>query len=392
MKTISITFFSLALVLLAACSSGEDEPGVTVPQDATLTLSVVPGSMQTKSESAKAGEMKEGEDKINNIYAAIFKADGNLLASSYVDYKDNSSNPDTIRVAAKSNTPYKYIILVNVGNQTFSSIEDLKTKMYDLKSIKVDNQPMCSRFIDITSLQPGNNYIGPEEVFKNATSEAFYSRSAVPVYRTASRIDFEKIMVDWSDDDAADLIKAEARFRLKRVYVIDAKEAAMLAEQSDNGNEVEWQNNPTYLNGRAAGEGKYLASLDLFTPESDKTPIIVMGGEYTPTNTARKWQCYVTENTDKSHPTTIILKGDIHPKDSDTPILKDRYFFVRLLNMKDTQDRELSGVIRNYVIRISATITGKGSGDETYRENAYATITVSPDPWAVEETQHEGVN
>ena len=82
-----------------------------------------------------------------------------------------------------------------------------------------------------------------------------------------------------------------------------------------------------------------------------------MGGEYTPTNTAQKWQCYVTENTDKSHPTTIILKGDILPKDSDTPILKDRYFFVRLLNMKDTQDRELSGVIRNYVIRISATIT-----------------------------------
>ena len=51
----------------------------------------------------------------------------------------------------------------------------------------------------------------------------------------------------------------------------------------------------------------------------------------------------------------------------------------------------LAGVIRNYVIRISATITGKGSGDEEYKENAYVRVTVTPEEWSVE-TQHEDVN
>ena len=108
---------------------------------------------------------------------------------------------------------------------------------------------------------------------------------------------------------------------------------------------------------------------------------------------ANKWQCYVTENTETSNPTTLILKGDI--LEGDTPILSDRYFFIRLENMKGTDanntEHILAGVIRNYVIRINATITGKGSGDEEYKENAYVKVTVTPEEWSVE-TQHEDVN
>ena len=135
----------------------------------------------------------------------------------------------------------------------------------------------------------------------------------------------------------------------------------------------------------------------MFDPaEGGEAVIISPGGSMTSEeiNGKKAWRCYVTENTEDGNklPTTLILKGDILPETDDEPILKDRYFFIRLKDMKDTQGKELAGVIRNYVIRISATISGKGSGDEEYRENAFATVTVTPDDWSVEEEQHEGVN
>ena len=85
--------------------------------------------------------------------------------------------------------------------------------------------------------------------------------------------------------------------------------------------------------------------------------------------------------------------GDILHKNANEPILSDRYYFVKLLNLIDSDNKETiyPGVIRNKVIRISATITGKGSGDEEYKDNAYVTVTVTPENWSVE-TQHEDVN
>lgn len=398
MKPISITLISLALGLLASCSSGgDDEPEVVVPQDATLTLSVAPGSVLTRSASNDP-VAKAGESKINNIFAALFKADNTLLTSSYVDYSQAAENtPDTIRISAKSDTPYTYVVLVNAGNQSFSNLEELKKATYKLQDIKVDNQPMCSRYMNITKLKPGANYIGEQKTFPTAPADAaFYSKSPIKVYRTASRIDFEAINVKWSDADAADLQKANARFRLKRVFVKDVKSSTYLVDRalSSNNYSVELKNNITYLNGDVEGKSGYYASLNLFTAGEDGGPVIPVDGSYVPANEANKWQCYITENTEESTPTTIILRGDILPESGDTPILKDRNFFIRLTkeNMIDTGGNQLSGVVRNYVIRISATVTGKGSGDDTYRDNAYATVTVTPDEWEVEDTQQEEVN
>lgn len=406
MKPINIILTMLALALLASCSSdSSDEPKVIVPQDATLTLSVAPGSVLTKSSPTKAGaegttsdspETKVGEARINNIFAALFKADNSLLTSAYVDYSTvNGETPDTIRISAKSDTPYTYVVLVNAGNQSSSTLDDLKTLTYKLQDIKVDNQPMCSRFMEIGKLKPGANYIGDTETFPNAPADAaFYSKSPIQVYRTASRIDFEQIEVDWSEADAADLKKANARFRLKRVFVTDVKASTYLVDQ-DNDNSVELPTTEAiYLNGREAGKTDYLASLDLFTADGNNAPVISLSDTYIPQNEAKKWQCYITENTEDATPTTILLKGDILPEKGDTPILSDRYFFIRLTkdNMTDTSGKKLQGVIRNYVVRIRATVTGKGSDDETYRDNAYATVRVTPDNWEVEETQHEGVN
>lgn len=405
MKPFNIILTMLALALLASCSSdSSDDPKVIVPQDATLTLSVAPGSVLTKSSPTKAGaegttsdspETKVGEARINNIFAALFKADNSLLTSAYVDYSTvNGETPDTIRISAKSDTPYTYVVLVNAGNQSSSTLDDLKKATYKLENIKVDNQPMCSRFMKIEQLKPGANYIGDTETFPNAPADAaFYSKSPIQVYRTASRIDFEQIEVDWSEADAADLKKANARFRLKRVFVTDVKASTFLVDQ-DNDNSVEQKTGVSYLNGRGADETDYLASLDLFTADEKNAPVISFSDTYIPQNEAKKWQCYITENTEDATPTTIILKGDILPENGDTPILSDRNFFIRLTkdNMTDTSGKKLQGVIRNYVVRIRATVTGKGSDDETYRDNAYATVRVTPDNWEVEETQHEGVN
>lgn len=398
MKPISITLISLALGLLASCSSGgDDEPEVVVPQDATLTLSVAPGSVLTRSASNDP-VAKAGESKINNIFAALFKADDTLLTSSYVDYSQAAENtPDTIRISAKSDTPYTYVVLVNAGNQSFSNLEELKKATYKLQDIKVDNQPMCSRYMNITKLKPGANYIGEQKTFPTAPADAaFYSKSPIKVYRTASRIDFEAINVKWSDADAADLQKANARFRLKRVFVKDVKSSTYLVDRalSNNNYSVELKDNITYLNGDVAEKQGYYEALNLFTAGEDGGPVIPADGSYVPANEANKWQCYITENTEESTPITIILRGDILPESGDIPILKDRNFFIRLTkeNMIDTGGNQLSGVVRNYVIRISATVTGKGSGDDTYRDNAYATVTVTPDEWEVEDTQQEEVN
>lgn len=404
MKPFNIILTVLALALLASCSSdSSDDPKVIVPQDATLTLSVAPGSVLTKSSPTKAGaegttsdspETKVGEARINNIFAALFKADNSLLTSAYVDYSTaGEKTPDTIRISAKSDTPYTYVVLVNAGNQSYSNLDDLKKLTYKLQDIKVDNQPMCSRFMTINKLKPGANYIGEKNTFPNAPADAFYGNSPIQVYRTASRIDFEQIEVDWSEADAADLKKEKARFRLKRVFVTDVKASTFLVDQ-DNDNSVELPTTEAiYLNGREEGKSGYLASLDLFAA-TDNAPVIPFGGSYAPQNEAKKWQCYITENTEDATPTTIILKGDILPENGDTPILSDRNFFIRLTkdNMTDTSGKKLQGVIRNYVVRIRATVTGKGSDDETYRDNAYATVRVTPDNWEVEETQHEGVN
>lgn len=396
MKTINITPFLLALSLLVSCSSdGDDGPEVVVPQDATLTMAIAPGSILTKAAKSETPETKNGEKKINNICAALFKADGSLLTTAYVDYKDipTETTPDTIRISAKSDTPYTYVILVNVGIQSFSNLDELKSKTYDLENIKVDNQPMCSRFMTITDqmLKPGANYWGPDKAFPNKPSGAgSLSEEAVNVYRTASRIDLEQISVSWSGDNAADLKEAKARFHLKRIYVIDAKNATCLADHSSTDASVELTGEGrTFLHGREAGEN-YFSGLDLFPAVGENPVVIGANDSYVPAN---KWQCYVTENTETSNPTTLILKGDI--LEGDTPILSDRYFFIRLENMKGTDanntDHLLAGVIRNYVIRISATITGKGSGDEEYKENAYVRVTVTPEEWSVE-TQHEDVN
>ena len=396
MKTINITPFLLALSLLVSCSSdGDDGPEVVVPQDATLTMAIAPGSILTKAAKSETPETKNGEKKINNICAALFKADGSLLTTAYVDYKDiqAETTPDTIRIRAKSDTTYTYVILVNVGNQSFSNLDDLKSKTYDLENIKVDNQPMCSRFMTITDqmLKPGANYWGPDKAFPNKPSGAgSLSEEAVNVYRTASRIDLEQISVSWSGDNAADLKEAKARFHLKRIYVIDAKNATCLADHSSTDASVELTGEGrTFLHGREAGEN-YFSGLDLFPAVGENPVVIDADNSYVPAN---KWQCYVTENTETSNPTTLILKGDI--LEGDTPILSDRYFFIRLENMKGTDanntEHILAGVIRNYVIRINATITGKGSGDEEYKENAYVKVTVTPEEWSVE-TQHEDVN
>ena len=396
MKTINITPFLLALSLLVSCSSdGDDGPEVVVPQDATLTMAIAPGSILTKAAKSETPETKNGEKKINNICAALFKADGSLLTTAYVDYKDiqAETTPDTIRISAKSDTPYTYVILVNVGNQSFSNLDDLKSKTYDLENIKVDNQPMCSRFMTITDqmLKPGANYWGPDKAFPNKPSGAgSLSEEAVNVYRTASRIDLEQISVSWSGDNAADLKEAKARFHLKRIYVIEAKNATCLADHSSTDASVELTGEGrTFLHGREAGEN-YFSGLDLFPAVGENPVVIDADNSYVPAN---KWQCYVTENTETSNPTTLILKGDI--LEGDTPILSDRYFFIRLENMKGTDanntEHILAGVIRNYVIRINATITGKGSGDEEYKENAYVKVTVTPEEWSVE-TQHEDVN
>lgn len=412
MKPIYIAPFLLALCLLASCSSGDDEPKVIVPQDATLTLSVAPGSVLTKSsapgtktDEVQPGETQQGEAKINNICAALFKEDGSLLTSSYVDYSsgaDGSKTLDTIRISAKSDTKYTYVLLVNVGNKTFSTLDKLKEGTFALEDIEVGNQPMCSRFRNNVVLKPGANYIGSKDVFTNAPADAtFLNESAVKVYRTASRIDFEQIGVTWSDENATDLQKANARFRLKRVYATQVKSHTYLTDRDDSNNSVELKNDTdglTYLDGKQPDFGNYFGALNLFDSADGTESVIIDNGatlESKSINDGKPWRCYVTENTESGLilPTTLILKGDILPATgNDDPILKDRYFFVRLKDMKDTQGRVLPGIIRNYVIRISATISGKGSGDETYRENASAIVTVTPDDWSVEETQHEGVN
>ena len=403
MKPIYIAPFLLALCLLASCSSGDDEPEVIVPQDATLTLSVAPSSVLTKSSprATTAVETLAGEAKINNICAALFKEDGSLLTSSYVDYAagaGGSKTPDTIRISAKSITNYTYVILVNVGNKSFSTLEKLKEETFALKDIKVDNQPMCSQFKNVT-LKPGANYIGSKEVFTEASEEEFISKESIKVYRTASRIDFEQIGVSWSDENATDLKKANARFLLKRVYATQVKSHTYLTDRSTGDQSVEVKDGTsglTYLDGKQSGSASYLETLNLFNPSEDAESVIISSGnsiESEEINGGNPWRCYVTENTESglTLPTTLILKGDILPETGEEPILKDRYFFVRLKDMKDTQEKLLPGIIRNYVIRISATITGKGSGDETYRENASAIVTVIPDEWSVE-YQHENVN
>lgn len=404
MKPIYIAPFLLALCLLASCSSGDDEPEVIVPQDATLTLSVAPGSVLTKSSPrvTNAVETLAGEAKINNICAALFKEDGSLLTSSYVDYAPGageSKTPDTIRISAKSITNYTYVILVNVGNKSFSTLDKLKEETFALQDIRVNNQPMCSQFRKV-ELKPGANYIGSKEVFTNAPADAtFLNESAVKVYRTASRIDFEKIGVTWSDENATDLQKANARFLLKRVYATQVKSHTYLTDRDASNQSVEVKNGTpglSYLDGKP-DSNDYLETLNLYD-SAGKTNLIIIDNESSTDiaeiNGRNPWRCYVTENTEEGLklPTTLILKGDILPATgNDDPILKDRYFFVRLKDMKDTQEKPLPGIIRNYVIRISATITGKGSGDETYRENASAIVTVIPDEWSVE-YQKEPVN
>lgn len=409
MKPIYIAPFLLALCLLASCSSGDDEPEVIVPQDATLTLSVAPGSVLTKSSASgtktdevQPGETQQGEARINNICAALFKEDGSLLTSSYVDYSSEeggSKTPDTIRISAKSDTKYTYVLLVNVGNKTFSTLDKLKEGTFALKDIEVGNQPMCSQFRNV-ELKPGANYIGPQEVFTEALETEFINKESIKVYRTASRIDFEQISVTWSDENATDLQKANARFRLKRVYATQVKSHTYLTDRDDSNNSVELKNDTdglTYLDGKQPDFGNYFGALNLFDSADKTEPVIIShetSTDIADINDGKPWRCYVTENTEAglTLPTTLILKGDILPETGEEPILKDRYFFVCLKDMKDTQGRVLPGIIRNYVIRISATISGKGSGDETYRENASAIVTVTPDDWSVEETQHEGVN
>ena len=403
MKPFNSILLCLAFILPVACSSPSDEvePEIVVPQNATLTISVAPGSLQTKSPSMKStdsgnsgtdvGEMREGEDKINNMCAAIFKKeDGALLSASYMDYQGMADeHPDTIRIAAKSNLELVYVILVNVGKQTFTSLDELHGKVYDLKDIRVDNQPMSSRFMEIAKLKPGDNYIGSKDIFTDVPDEAFYSKSAVPVCRTASRIDLEKINLNWSDDNAADLKKENARFHLKRIYVRNAKAGTRLADKAVGDYSVEWLGEGvTYLDGKSPDGPAYFGALDLFTAAGNP-PVITTDAGFP--EAGKKYQCYVTENRVKSVPTTIILQGDIIHRDTDTPILKDRYYFVKIMDM-EYKDIVYPGVIRNYVIRINATITGKGSADETYTENASVSVTVRPDGWSVGESQEEGVN
>lgn len=394
MKTINITPFLLALSLLVSCSSDDDNgPEVIVPQDATLTLAIAPGSVLTK---AKAGEPQDGEAKINNMYAALFKADNTLLTSAYVDFNGQTGETaDTIRISAKSDTPYTYVILVNVGNINCSSIDDLMKKTYNLENISVNNQPMGSKFLEIESLKPGTNYYGKEDVFTNKPAEySFYRTSNIEVHRTASRIDFEKISLKWSEADADDLLKEGARFHLKQVYVVDAKSTTYLADHKSGENSYSVETSGSaYLHGKLGQEG-YLASLNLFPKEGGNTSATITS-DVVWNITDNPLRCYITENTDKTKPTMLVLKGDILHKDTDTPILSDRYYFIKLLNLIGADDDDKGtvypGVIRNKIIRISATITGKGSGDEEYKENAYVTVTVTPENWSVE-TQHEDVN
>lgn len=391
MKTINITPFLLALSLLVSCSSDDDNgPEVIVPQDATLTLAVAPGSVLTK-----ATEPQEGEAKINNMYAALFKANRTLLTSAYVDFSGQTGDtPDTIRISAKSDTPYTYVILVNVGNIKCSNIDDLKGETYNLKDIRVDNQPMGSKFLEITSLKPGTNYYGKEEIFTNKPADYyFYSKDNIKVYRTASRIDFEKISLEWDGADAGDLLQEKARFCLKQVYVVNAKSTTYLVDRKSGENNYSVETSGSaYLHGKPGED--YLESLKLFPREGDNTSATITS-DVVWDITKNPLRCYITENTDKTNPTMLVLKGDILHKDTDTPILSDRYYFIKLLNLIGADDGDKGtvypGVIRNKVIRISATITGKGSGDEEYKENAYVTVTVTPENWSVE-TQHEDVN
>lgn len=393
--------------LLVSCSNDGGPAEPEGPVDATLTLSVFAGTRPTgtKAASTKADDQVIGnEAEINNLQIAVFKQDGSLLAAHYEDFTQKEGLKDTIGVSAKSGR-YTLVVLANAGNVNYTKLSELKGETVKLSTQSSDNLTMSSKCMTV-DIKAGENYIGPKDGFggKEIPSDAYFLKEErIKVTRIAGRIDMELLSVDWSDDTSGDLKKEGAGFRLKKIYVRDAKEESRIISGSETSDLtaadwelVEWEGVPAlHGNDQDENEAKYLPSLNLY-PLSDGGDAIIEFGD---TKKFSPLSCYVTENGNYPEqvpaPTRIIVVGDIIDSKGET-ILSDRHYTIKV----NDGNSEITGggisnftyIRRNYVYHIYATITGKGSPDEESFSNSSITVLVQAVDWDVVYEKHPDVN
>lgn len=454
MKLKHLFLASVAICAFAACSD-DNNNGIDIPDsqeiETYLSLSAAPASdLKSKATDTEVGS--GNESFINELTAYVFYEDGSFAATGTATAKDASASVDRIenvivKVKASaagelSPTMFKVILLANVkfaGNPT--NLSELEKGSFDdickyafTKVHSVSGEPtylpMFSQIIEIGGgndeahmIKAGKdhvNWIVGGNVLshdKNYTPKDANDRIALT--RHMARVQLEMLNCDFTNN------YTNASFTLTDVYVANvgnssklyAPETAFsLQNVGDNYGVNDFVHGCTYNRGDyilaegvsgkdelSKSYGKESGILINKETHSNATGSWYMFADATTTTTLEKLkqamaQFYVFEfnkvnmkadmNPTATTPsgevnTMLVLKGEW----SNNGMTDTRYYRIPI------KEGDVTGVKRNNIYKVWATLTGEGSKDPDSKElNTCVSFSVKVKPWDVVRQEEEDEN
>lgn len=444
-----------AVCAFASCSDGENG-GVEIPNEKMIetSLSISATSPQGTATKTVKGEGTDkgvkGEQFIHTLTALIFDENGALAAMETATSTPTTGESLTtieniiIKVKAEeagevSNSTFKVILVANIIPEKPADLTGFKAahftgiSNYTYAGVNGDTQsqylPMSSEEVTVTSLVAGmdyNNWIKATEkkiaYVKKETNQIVSIENGkvgeptggvytptendqIELTRYVARIQLESLATDFSENLSG------ASFELTKVSLANASNASLYggdkltyvigsnADGAYAGNAF-FRGYPKtitradyYLANGSYDNTKFLKSYDNVTLKN-KGSISFSAGEMAQFY-AFEFDGYDIKDKDGAGTvyTTLIITGKITGVSGIDPN-EERSFRIPIKHTTGSSpDAGVSKVVRNYIYKVNATLTGTGSPnpDETLL-NACVSFSVKVEPWNVIKQVEDDVN
>lgn len=409
MKIKNIIWIFLAALSFASCT--KDNEGDNIPQepvDAVISLTAVASNQKTKADANTVGRM---EDWIKSLNAYVFKNTTGELAG-YKRVEDLSlqsriSEIDGILIKivpgadGKSTEQFTLVLLANIGDQTFNSLNDLKKatslggKLADYK-VGSSFLPMVSEILTFTGVKkseknPSGGYTTNNWVNDGGGTVAEIKNEATEVRltRMVSRVEVDEVSINLSGTDYEG-----STFSLKTIALVNVRTGVDVLRQGI-GSYVKGYQSTGYNYIPVKDKGWWIPTTAAETYTTTLEPSLsqsytfagIANGEYTfdeyNASTNPQFFRYVFPNAKISAGAeyeTGVVVGGIFKYQSGKEALK--HFIVKL-NDPNASDKSPE-VLANTVYKLKISIEGEGSEDENHpQETAGIKATITVKDWEV---------
>lgn len=411
-------FFGLSVaVALTACSNDDNITPEFGEVDAYLSLMATEGTMKTKADD----NAKDKEAIIHQLTALVFNSAGNVIAVKDTIAPNDLASIDRIthiKVKIKdheegdvSETPLTIVLVANAHDivKTATTLTQFKTA---LTTLDITNYPTIGgSYLPMVSpvytkegfTKDKENWITTGTVIHAETHDPLTNPTygvgeIIPMTRLVARVELVSLLTNFTGTYAGAhffLTKTHlANVRANSRFAVDSKgyyenTSAALYTGFQTVNVIDDLINP------AADTYKSMFEFPVpYKPQniSDNPaqPTTSYGGGWT----GPLYTSYMFENQFQdpaSYATRIVLEGTITLANGQD--LGTKFFHIVLRETNKTNPAIYNYVTANTIYRISATITGEGSGEEDeILANACIAAKVEILPWTVVTQNETDVN